>query len=240
MLQIKRFSTNIFIGDYMELLNNSTFILNIILVVIFIFFVFRGYRKGVITQFFMLFTLVGAIFIAWFLYKPFGALFKITPAFLVPFQDTVLEQFFYTKVNGYVWFIILFVIAFIFLKFLKVVFNTISKVPGLSLVNKILGMAFGVVNYVIVAFVMIYIISMPIFTNGVSMVEHSLLNPIVQMTNKIVPTINNRLTEFEVFDILMSDAKQATIEDVENMQHYLEKNNISVENITQFINEVTQ
>lgn len=224
----------------MELLNNSTFLLNIILVAIFLFFVIRGYRKGVVTQFFTLFTLIGSIFIAWFLYKPFGMMFKVTPAYLVPFQDTVLESFFYTKVNGYVWFVVLFVIAFIFLKFLKVVFNTISKVPGINLVNKLLGLAFGVVNYVVVAFLLIYVLSMPMFTNGVSMIEHSLLNPIVTVTNNIMPSINERLAEFEVFEIMMSDTKQATVEDVENMQHYLEKNNISLDSINEFINEVTQ
>lgn len=224
----------------MEILNNSTFLLNLILVLIFLFFVIRGYKKGVVTQFFTLFTLVGAIFIAWFLYKPFGVLFKVTPAYLVPFQDTVLEAFFYTKINAYVWFVILFIIAFIFLKFLKVVFNTITKVPGISLVNKLLGMGFGVINYIIVAFLMIYILSMPMFSNGVSMIEHSLLNPIVTVTNNIMPSIHERLEAFELFEILANETKQASVEDVENMQEYLEKNNISLDSINEFINEVTQ
>ncbi len=180
------------------------------------------------------------MFIAWFLYKPFGVLFKITPTFLVPFQDTILEEFFYTKINGYVWFIILFVGAFLLLKFLKVMFHAVSKVPGINLINKILGAVFGFINFIIISFIMIYFLSMPMFTNGVSLVEHSLLKPMVDISNTIAPRVVERLEDIEILNELSNDPKQASVEDVEHMQEYLEKNNIKIDNIEQFIKEVTQ
>ena len=156
----------------MVLFNNSTLILNLIIIGLFLFFLLVGYKKGFIKQLFKLVTLFVSLMVANILHESFGALFKITPKFLVPFQDTVLEQFFYVKINSFVWFIVLFIITLIFLKFLSVAFDFIAKAPVLSSINKWLGMAFGTINFVFVSYILIFVISMPIFTNGVMMVEN--------------------------------------------------------------------
>ena len=222
----------------MILFNDSTFILNAIIIVVLIFCIYRGYSKGMINQFFNIFTLVAAVAISWFLYVPFGKLFAITPKTLVPFQGSILDSFFYEKINSYIWFIILFIIAYIFLKFLKVIFNVIAQVPGISHINQFLGIFFGLINFTLISFLMIYLLSFPVFTNGVNLIEHSLLKPVVETSNLVIPNLAERLHEFEAFNTLVKDPKQASVEDVENMRKFLEKNNVSMENINKFIGEL--
>lgn len=222
----------------MELFGNSVMFLNLILMIILVFYIIRGYKKGAVKQFFSLFSLIIALFFAYFFYIPFGQLFKVTPAAIVPFQGSVLEGFFYIKVNSLVWFLILFITGFIFMQFLKVVFNLFSKVPGISFINKVSGVAFGVFNYVIVSLIIIFFLSMPIFTNGPSLINNSLLNPSLKIGEKVIPRIANDLENYELFNVLMNNPKQASVDDVLRMQKYLEDNNVSLDKINEFMMEI--
>ncbi|NLY62665.1 MAG: CvpA family protein [Erysipelothrix sp.] len=224
----------------MILFNNSALIMNLIVLALFIFFIGVGYRKGLISQVFNLFTLLIAFFIANFLYDGFGLVFKITPTFLVPFHDTVLEGFFYYKINSFVWFIIIFVISFIFLKFLKVIFVGFSKVPGISAVNKLLGAGLGFINFLIASFIIIYIASMPIFTNGISLIENSGFKYVSSTIDLIVPMVGERLETFGSIENLITMPNKASLEDIENLKEYLEANEITDDIIKRFLWEIEQ
>lgn len=223
----------------MEILNNSTLILNLILVSILAFYLIRGYTKGFVTQFFGFFSLIVSIVFAWFLYLPFGKLFPVTPKAFVPFQDTILDVFFYEKVNALVWFVILFVIGVIVMRILKGVFNVVSKVPGISLANRVLGMVFGFINFVIISYIAIYLLSLPIFSNGNDLINRSLLNTIVKVSDTVSPMIVDKLEVNQILEIFES-TEQASVEDVEKMQEYLKKNNISLDEMNEFLMEINK
>lgn len=216
---------------------NPVLIINLSLVVLLTFYCIRGYKKGFVIQFFGLFSIVLSAFIAWFLYLPFGKLFPITPKSTVPFQETILQSFFYEKVNSMVWYVIIFFISFIVLKILKHVLNIVFKVPGLSFINRITGVLIGLVNTVAISFLMIYALSLPIFTNGPAYIERSLLNNVVTITNVVSPYIIESLEKTQIFEAVES-SEQASVEDVIKMQEYLEKNKISSPEINEFFKEI--
>ena len=222
----------------MNLFNDSTLVLNVIVISLFIFFVGLGYYKGFVKQVFNFVSLLVAFLVATFLYEAFGMLFKITPKFLVPFQDTILKDFFYTRINGYIWFVVLFIIAYIFIRFLSIIFNLIAKAPLISQVNKLLGAALGVLNFALSCVIMVFVISMPMFTNGPAMVDSSLLKPVVSLVDVLIPPLAEQLEQFNLIDLFTTLPKQASVEDVQAMQHYLEEQNVPMADIEQFLESI--
>ncbi len=222
----------------MELLSNSTFILNVIIIGFLLMFLIVGYKKGAIKQFFNLFSLMMALLFAWIFYIPFGKLFAISPKTIVPFQSTILQDFFYVKVNQLLWFVILFIAGFIFMKFLSVVFNFVSKVPGINLLNKVGGLFFGLINFVVVAFITIFFLSMPIFTNGANLINNSLLSPILNISEKVVPSVVNNLEQYELYSFITNKPNQASVEDVSKLRDYLEASGLSLDEISKFLWEI--
>lgn len=215
----------------------SKFTLNTALIALFIYFVIKGYRKGFVSQIFDLLTLAVALLVAWFLYTPLGEMFAIVPKSFTPFQNSILAEFFEIKINSFIWFIIVFLTTYIFLKFLAKIFNLVSKAPIISGLNRFLGVVFGIVNFIVVALIIGMVLSMPIFSDGVEAVKESKLSNIIEYSDFIMPWLEENFEEFDAIDILKKKPQQATKEDIEKIKDYLEKNELPFDKINEFIKE---
>lgn len=222
----------------MILPNYSTLVLNIILVSGFILIVNKGYKKGLINQLFGFFSMFIAIVIAWILYIPFGKLFAVLPKNLAPFQSTILSSFFYQKTNAFLWFIILFIVALIIIKFIGKVLEIISKVPIINKLNQILGLGFSLINYVVFVLLLVFGLSLPIFINGSEVIDKSLLKYSDQVNKTLFSKVEKPLDQLQSTQHVIKSPKQATVSDVENMQAWLVNNKVNISEISEFFKEI--
>lgn len=223
----------------MNLPNNSGLMINILLIFILIFLVYKGYRKGFITQIVGMFSLLLAGVVAWFLYLSFGKLFKIVPTTMVPFQNTTLHEFFYTKINSMLWFVIIFIVAFIIIKFITKVLDVISKAPLINIVNRIFGVAFSLVNFILIVWLLVFALSTPLFANGDKIIERSFLKynqPLLQQVDKLIS--NHPIEQLQATQQIIKTPEQANEEDILSMQNWLVKNKVSLKDITKFFKEI--
>lgn len=223
----------------MDLPNNAGTIINIGLILILLFLMYKGYKKGFITQVVGLFSLLASAIVAWVLYVPFGKMFKIIPKTMVPFQKTNLHEFFYIKVNSMLWFIIIFIIVFIIIKFVTKILDLISKAPFINLINRILGVAFSLINFILIAWLLIFGLSTPLFTNGDEVIENSLLKynkPILEKLDSVI--INNPIEQLQATQQIIKMPNQADEEDILNMQKWLVKNKVSLNDVSDFFKEI--
>ena len=223
----------------MDLPNNAGTIINIGLILIVLFLMYKGYKKGFITQVVGLFSLLAAAIIAWILYVPFGSLFKVVPKTMVPFQNTNLHEFFYTKVNAMLWFIIIFITAFIIIKFVTKILDLISKAPFINLVNRVLGLAFSLINFILIVWLLIFALSTPLFTNGDEVIENSLLKynqPLLERLDSIV--LNKPIEQLKATQQIIKMPNQASEKDILNMQDWLVKNKVSLSDVSDFFKEI--
>ncbi len=222
----------------MYLPNYSYIVLNIILVSGFILIVNKGYKKGLLSQLFGFFTMFIAIILAWVFYLPFGKLFEILPKSLAPFQSSILSSFFYQKTNSFLWFIIIFIVTFIIIKFIGKVLSIISKVPIINKINQILGVGFSLINYVIFVLLLIFGLSLPVFVNGSEVVDKSFLKYSQQVSRIFLPKVEVPLDQLQATQHVIKSPKQATVNDVKKMQVWLLSNKVNTEEIKEFFKEI--
>ena len=222
----------------MILPNYAGLIVNIFLLATLLILIYSGYRKGFITQIVGFFSIILAGLIAWTLYKPFGSLFIIIPERLVPFQTTNLKGFFLLKSNSLLWYIIIFLTALIIIKFITKVLDLISKAPFINTLNRLLGVIFSMINFAFIVWILIFALSLPLFTNGNDVIDNSLLKYNHDIIELIDPLLEKPLEQLSSTQQVIKKPEQATTEDIENMQKWLIKNKISIEDVLTFFKEI--
>lgn len=222
----------------MTLPNYSGMIINIFLIALFLISVYRGYKKGFITQVIGFFTLILAGIIAWTLYLPFGKLFSIIPKNMAPFQTTSLSEFFYQKSNAILWYIIIFIVSLIIIKFITIFLNLISKAPIINLINRVLGVGVSLISYIFIVWLLVFGLSLPLFVNGNEVIETSILKYNEVVAEKAGPILEKPLEQLTSLQKVISKPDQATTSDVENMQKWMLNNKVSLEDVVNFFKEL--
>ncbi len=138
-------------------------ILDIIIIVVVIFFMIKGYQAGLIRQIINLFGYVLAIFAAYKLYDDLAPYLEE----VIPFPnlgDSALSMYtelfqlhnvFYNAIA----FIIIFIGVKLALYFVLIILDQIAKLPGLAIVNKLLGVLIGLVEALIIVILLVNFVS---------------------------------------------------------------------------------
>lgn len=222
----------------MTLAHNFNHIINIALVVLLIIFLVYGYKKGFVSQVLTFLGLGVALFIAWLLYRPFGLMFAITPRSIVPFQMSVLGDFFYTKINSFVWFIIITLIAFIIIKLLKPIVEALSKAPVIRFFDGLAGMLLSFIFYALIVIGSIFVLSLPVFSNGQEMIERSGLKYVEHITGEIANVFEEDISRMQSVQTIAFEPVQASPEDVKNVMKYLDDNGVLLSRVNEFLKEI--
>ena len=217
-------------------------LINGFLAALLLLFILIGYNKGFLVQLVDLLGLVTALFIAWLLSKAVGSLFPIIPKSFVPYQKTILESFFYNFVNTIVWFVIIFVLALAVIKLLKLIVKQVDQIPILKQVNKLLGVVLALGRYLIIVFLMLYLLTTPLFKNGNEIIENSWFIYGQKAFITISDLTNNSLGNLDQLAILqdfINDPKQLSADELRIVMSWLSDHGISADKITQFISEIS-
>lgn len=225
-------------GGYMTLIDNSYLIVNIFLIVFLIYSVNKGYKRGLVLQILGLFSMLIAATIAWVFYIPFGSLYAVLPKSLAPFQNTNLSSFFYEKSNAFLWFVIIFLLAFFIIKLLAKVLNIITKTPGINFINRMLGVVFSLINYTLIVGFLIFVLSLPFFKEGNQIIDNSYLRYNEEIINQVQPLIIKPLKQLQSTQKIFTKPRQASTQDIENMQNWLIDNRVTTDEVKEFFKEI--
>ncbi len=169
-------------------------ILDIIIIVVLVIFMIKGYQSGLIKQTINLFGYIIAIFIAYKFYSDLAPYLEEliplpsfeTSSFYMFSQFFKLQDMFYNAIS----FIVIFIGVKILLYFALVVLDQIAKLPGLAMINRFSGALIGLVESVIIVILLVNFISIMPWGNLQSYLEGSYIaNGILDLT----PTITEKI-----------------------------------------------
>lgn len=168
----------------MTLPYNFTNILNIAVVVIYAFFILVGYKRGLVAQLLDIISLLAALVFAWLLAPQLATSVPLIPSNLDWFNTPFIGESLHQIANTLLWYILVFIAISVLMTFvIKPAAKVIHAIPIAKTLNRILGAIFGVITPSILALLATFVLTSPIFTNGRSVVEASILSPVTEVTD---------------------------------------------------------
>lgn len=184
-----------------------TLIINIALLVVLFFNIFRCFHKGFLLSLWECLGTFFALLVSWNCSKLFSNLYLIYPLDWTPMADTPLGVVFQTKLNQLAWGILIFCAVKLILLILKPFVKMIGNLPLIKQINALFGAAFGFVITMMWAFFAVLLLSIPIFKQGDQIIEKSLLKPVKEVSIYLVDEVNTIITENELLSkILLGQA----------------------------------
>lgn len=219
---------------------NSVFIINSIMVVLLLITLISGYYNGFIKQIVQLIVLIVSILIAW---PTSGLLSNSIPILsrdLGYFNDVLFGQFIYEISNSILWFVILFIALFVGLYVIaKPFYKKIRQYAWIKPLDKILGVVIALIPLIIWFLLFMIIALSPIFLNGKSTLEASMLNPLVPVAQSLSDTFVGQVDPYGIV-VKLTNQEELTEEDIANIPIWLEEFGVKEESVvivTKFINE---
>lgn len=165
---------------------------------------FLGYKKGIVSKILSFFSFFIVVVLAWNLAPTFSKVFQILPHSYVPYQGTVLEEFFYTYMNQLLLFVVIVVVTSIVIFLLKPIMQLFTNVVGISFVNKTLGAFFGVIETVLVCFVLLFVLHTPLVKNGQKVIDQTILSKMDDLQTKVILVGINFSDDFDLIKKAMN------------------------------------
>jgi uncharacterized membrane protein required for colicin V production len=210
--------------------------INVILIIIAVLAAIDGYMHGFLLMLLNTLSLVAALFLAWSLSPVIATILPIYPKSAAQYGGAIGDLI-YTKLNGGLWFIIIFIAVMLLTILLRPLVKLIGKVPFIKITNKILGVAFSLLLTSFWILVLTFVLSTPLFKNGKEAIETSWLKPFGQAGNQVLGTVGTQLSDNVLVQRIMSGQPLSQTE-IDGITQWLVKNNIDQNAINEFINKL--
>lgn len=139
---------------------------NILVLVIFIYCIARGWKKGLLRSVLSLFSMFLSFWLAWNTKEVFASRISLLPENWLSETKMFGVDAIYAFFNQILWFLILFVVFRILFFLLDRILKKLHSVTGIRQVSEILGGIFGGIQAVLWCLMFCVIFSTPIFING--------------------------------------------------------------------------
>lgn len=213
-------------------------ILNGLVVFLFIFCIYSGYKQGFLLKAIGCIGFLAVGFISWFLAPYISNILSLFPKELTPLKDTILSQLFYRQLNTMCVFAILFILLSIIVVCLKPFLKIVCHIPILSQINRCLGVVFGFVQGFIVISVVCLLFRTPLFSNGGNIVQQSLLKPVSKVSDSVLFFANDYFSQLESVQKLLTPSHTLDNQDWDAIASWLSSQNINGEEIERFIQSI--
>lgn len=202
--------------------NSVILSINIMIIVIFGWTIFKGFKDGFIATFLSLIASVILFFIAWPISRILAQNFILYQYNGINEVSTVIGKLVTQNINQILWYAILIVFSNIIVKILIKVAKGINETFIIGKTNQILGLILGFVVTVVYAAIIGFILNSGIFKNGNAVINHSILK-----LYEIPIKIGVQLGE----DILKNDALLISSIINEDMQLSEEEKNLVIKSL---------
>ena len=219
---------------------NTVLIINLVVTILIITALLIGYFNGFIKQVSELIVLIGSIIIAWPVSNVLSKSIPILSRNLSMFDDILFGQFAYEISNIFVWFFILLILLSIGLhQILKPFVKQLRQTQWIKPLDKILGVIIALVPQMIWILLFMIISLSPIFVNGRSTLESSIVNPLVPVAQTLSDQFVKQVDPYGIV-VKVTQNQELTEEDVSNIPVWLETFGVpekSIDIVEKFINE---
>ena len=169
---------------------DSVLIVNIAVIVIYAYSIIKAYKSGFLYEVLYLLLTIGSFWLALRLNPILCNLFPL----LKPEHFTeVLMIALIPRFNQILWFLIVVILLRLIVLFFLPAFKKVSDVPLLGSVNKLLGVALGIINATILVFLISMFLTLPLVKNGPALREKTILKPINELTNQGITYLMSRV-----------------------------------------------
>lgn len=196
----------------MSLSSNYFFIVDIIVVVIFILCMAFSYKNGLIYELVSLLLIFISLFFAYLLSPILAKRYYLIKPDLSSFPD-INPTVIYNGVNVVVWFIVLVILFCLLLILIKPLFKKLTKIPVIGWVNKVFGVVIGFIKGLFICFIISYLLSLSIFKNGNDIKNGTFIKYSDELSNKaitiIIKNVNFDKINNEIEDFNAADARKA-------------------------------
>lgn len=207
--------------------------INGVLILLLLFAIYRGYKRGLILQVIGLVSTIVSLIIAWIFSDVFATMFP-----LVSYKASGLlsiDTFITNYANRLIWVLLLFVIIRLLLLVLTPIATVISKIPLVKQVNSLVGAVFGLVNFVVYLLLITFFLTLPIVKNGQDIINNTFLKPINESLVPVISIVDKEFNDNEIIQSLISN-KGLTTEQKRVMVKFLHENGFTSDEIQGFIN----
>lgn len=187
----------------MEIPNSYFFIVDIVIVAIFVICFVVSYKNGIIYEILSLFFIAISLFLGYFLSPIFAKrLFLVKPAI----DDSLMlnTDAIYFGINTIVWFAIISIFFILLFILIKPIFKSLTKIPVVGWINKIFGLIFGFVKGIVICSILSCLLSTSVFTNSSDIKNGTIIKYVNIFTNQIVRTVVKNI-DFKQIDENISD-----------------------------------
>lgn len=200
-------------------------------------FLYIGYKQGFLLQLYQLLSMFVSLFLAWLLSAPFANLFTLYQVDLGDLSGSPVEAALNRQINTVIWFIIIFVVVSILIALFRPIVKAIGKLPVISTINGFFGLIFGFIRYWIWMLIVLLILSFPLISNGNDVVEQTWLRYIKEANAVVLQMMQEPFEENEALQQWFSN-EELTEEQAFSLRKWLEKQGLSEEDITEFLEGV--
>lgn len=208
-------------------------LVNPILCILALLLIYMGYRKGFLSKILSLFSFVVVVLLSWKVAPLLSKSFHILPKEYAPYQESMLADFFYQYANQLLIFAILVVGVSILLFLLKPIILLVKELPVISFANALMGALLGVVEMVLLSFVLLFVLHTPLIENGQEVIDSSFFSSVEMLQDKLFVAGKEMIHQFDLGNIHLLNETN-----VEEMKRFLIQQGYSDEEIQNFLKEI--
>lgn len=201
-------------------------IINIVIILFYILMFFAGYKKGLILQAVDLLGLLLTIYLAWLFSPVLATYFEIWPKSMIPLQDTIFGSAIAMYINQVVWFFIILIVIKLVLLLVRPIIKMLQQIPLLKQLNGICGALFSFVSSTVWIILISFILTMPFIPEGKTVVDKSLMKPILDTATSLVKELEEPLAKNEALAKFTSNINDLSDNDREELKKWFEENNL--------------
>lgn len=183
--------------------------------------VYFGFKNGLVIQILNMIGTFVAMLIAWLLTPVFAQVyqfFKSSGVGLFTIEQTITAQ-----LNFWAWFVILVIVIKVLLFIITPMVKWITNVPLIKQVNSLAGGILSVFMYLLKVMIVCFFLTIPIFKNGIEVIDNSYLSKILIISKPFERVFNTTIETNLGLQSILNDRKLSD-EQTQAMVNWLENN----------------
>lgn len=173
---------------------------DLILIAVLGILIIDGYRKGFFYKILSCLSFFLVLFICWRITPAIADVFAVFPKELAPFAKTNLAAFFYGYANRALIFVLLTAAFMLLLLVLRPLSKLFQKMPVISTINAVLGMAFGLVQGMLVVLIVYFVLNTPLVSNSKEFISASLIRYAKPFNDEVVLLAGDVLNDYQMIE----------------------------------------
>lgn len=196
--------------------------LNILTIAIFILFLIRGWKRGIVRELLALAGTVLTFYFSWTFGKVLAEHISIMPASWNPFNETALGDTAAMFMNRVIWFLIVFILLRIIFSLIDKAIKKLHHIPVIHTVSGIAGAIMAGIEACIVCLVVCIVLCTPLFKNGANTVSSSYLGVIRDKSTELFSAYVQPVSDTGTFQKFAEDISKMSEEEKNNFSSWLD------------------